>query len=197
MIRYRIFCMTEAGMVRTLTEAARTVGAREVGVVSVAQIPFRPEFRDACVQNSCGVYGKCWMCPPDVGEISALIAQARTFSTGLVFQTVGQLEDSFDIEGMQAAARHHNEVCRRLFAVCEKTLRRFLPLGAGGCLYCRPCARISGAPCHFPEKAFSSLEAYGIGVADLAALCDLAYMNGVNTVTYFGAVLFDLEETAT
>jgi hypothetical protein len=37
----------------------------------------------------------------------------------------------------------------------------------------------------------ASLEAYGIFVAKLAEKAGMKYINGVNTVTYFGAVLFN------
>ena len=41
-----------------------------------------------------------------------------------------------------------------------------------------------------PALAMSSLEAYGIDVAQLAKQAGMKYINGVNTVTYFGAVFF-------
>jgi hypothetical protein len=37
-----------------------------------------------------------------------------------------------------------------------------------------------------------SLEAYGVNVSKLAASAGMKYINGQNTVTYFGAVLFSL-----
>jgi hypothetical protein len=36
-----------------------------------------------------------------------------------------------------------------------------------------------------------SLEAYGVNVSALASAAGMKYINGQNTVTYFGAVLFD------
>jgi hypothetical protein len=38
-----------------------------------------------------------------------------------------------------------------------------------------------------------SLEAYGINVSELAKAAGMNYINGQNTVTYFGAVLFSLD----
>jgi hypothetical protein len=40
----------------------------------------------------------------------------------------------------------------------------------------------------------ASLEAYGFNVSRLAAAADMKYINGQNTVTYFGAVLFKENE---
>ena len=65
-----------------------------------------------------------------------------------------------------------------------------LHLGAGGCRVCPVCANREDKPCRFPEKALSSLEAYGINVSKLAELAGMKYINGQNTVTYFGAVFF-------
>jgi hypothetical protein len=38
----------------------------------------------------------------------------------------------------------------------------------------------------------ASLEAYCINVSALASSADMKYINGQNTVTYFGAVLFTI-----
>lgn len=37
------------------------------------------------------------------------------------------------------------------------------------------------------DQAVSSLEAYGVAVYELANLSGMKYINGPNTVTYFGA----------
>ena len=50
---------------------------------------------------------------------------------------------------------------------------------------------MDGIPCRFPEKAIPSLEAYGINVSRLASAAEMKYINGQNTVTYFGMVLFE------
>ncbi|MEG1427664.1 MAG: DUF2284 domain-containing protein, partial [Oscillospiraceae bacterium] len=63
-----------------------------------------------------------------------------------------------------------------------------LYLGAGGCGLCDTCAIVTGEPCRFPENALASLESYGVSVSELATACGMRYINGANTVTYFGAV---------
>ena len=55
-----------------------------------------------------------------------------------------------------------------------------------------PCVRKAGRQAlPVPDKALASLEAYCISVSDLAASCGMKYINGQNTVTYFGAVMFN------
>jgi len=71
------------------------------------------------------------------------------------------------------------------------TRQPYLLLTAGGCRLCRICGAVTGEPCRFPEKAHPSLEAYAINVSSVAAACGLKYINGQNTVTYFGMVLID------
>lgn len=148
-------------------------------------------FRAMCETNACGNYGKCWMCPPDAGDIDALMNEAKSYQKALVYQTVGTLEDSYDFEGMMEAARLHNELSRALakwFATLP--FAKKLHLGAGGCHMCGVCAKRTNEPCRHPELAMPSLETYGINVSELAASSGMKYINGQNTVTYFGALLF-------
>ena len=158
--------------------------------IETAEIRFDPAFRAACEQNACGFYGACWMCPPDAGEINALIARAKTYEHAIVFQTVQEIADSFDIEGMQHAARAHNRLISRIRHAAEKDEISCWLLGAGACGGCRTCAKQSGEPCRHPDRAVVSLEAAGVDVVELAKQSGLPYMNGRNTVTYFGLILF-------
>ena len=72
-------------------------------------------------------------------------------------------------------------------------ITRVLHLGAGGCGVCERCAKQTGEPCRFPHLALASLEAYGVNVSQLAQAANMKYINGQNTVTYFGAVLFSTD----
>jgi predicted metal-binding protein len=175
-----------------LIHLALASGAFKAQVVAVKDIPFNAVFRKMCEMNSCGKYGKSWMCPPEVGDIDTLIAEAQSFFYALVYQTVSPLEDSFDIEGMLAAGERHNQLVARISEqIAEFHLARVLHLGAGGCGVCDRCSKLDDQPCRYPEQAMSSLEAYGISVSELAVICGMKYINGPNTVTYFGALFFE------
>ena len=101
------------------------------------------------------------------------------------------MEDPFDYEGMVAALKQHAAVSDAIKQyIKEHVPGPVLHLSAGGCPFCERCAGACGELCRHPEKALASLEAYGIHVAKLAGLCGLNYINGQNTVTYFGAFLF-------
>ena len=173
-----------------LIQTALECGAVKACVITRDQIVTDACFRDICATNQCGRYGRCWTCPPDIGPVQERIAQVRQYPYGLLFQTIGQLEDSFDIEGMLSAGRSHAAVSRRIRDALRPALPGALYLSCGGCGYCQVCAKEDGQPCRFPEQAMSSVEGYGIDVYNTTATTELKYINGQNTVTYFGLVLF-------
>ena len=179
-----------------IKSCALSNGAHKANVISVDNVELDRAFRDMCASNACGVYGRCWMCPPDVGDIETLMNEIKEYEHVLVYQTVYPLEDSYDFEGMQDAKKVHYKLS---FAVREAVkkesgVKKALHLGCGGCGVCEVCAKRTGEPCRYPELAMPSLEAYGVNVSRLAASADMKYINGQNTVTYFGAVFFDLAE---
>jgi len=169
-------------------------GAYKAAVIEANQVETDAVFRDMCRANACGMYGKCYMCPPDAGDIDALMAEVRQYDYALVYQTVSELEDSYDYEGMVKAKRKSYPLAQNIREAFKKLgISRALHLGAGGCGVCEMCAKQTSEPCRAPSLALASLEAYGINVSRLAAAAGMKYTNGQNTVTYFGAVLFSLK----
>lgn len=172
------------------------LGAYRAGVVAVEDIDFQPDFRKLCESNACGMYGRSWMCPPLVGEVDQLIESLKRWRWAVVYQTVDALEDSYDFEGMMAAGEKMNRLTAQLRReLAQRGVAPNLMLGAGGCRVCQRCAKLDGQPCRNPEEAIASLEAYGINVSALAPQAGMKYINGVDTVTYFGAVFLG-EESA-
>ena len=170
-------------------------GASKAEVIAQERIVLSSEFRAICEGNGCGNFGKCWMCPPDVGEIEPMMAQLRTYTHGVLYQTIGQLEDSFDIEGMMEAGNVHAQVGQRIQQAMKQALGEgILHLSCGGCHLCPVCAKRDDEPCRHPELALPSLESYGVDVYKTTKDTALPYINGSDTVTYFGMVLFK-EET--
>ena len=113
----------------------------------------------------------------------------KNFVKAVVFQTISLLEDSFDIEGMTAAKKNHEQITLELKKWANEHLKHYLLLGAGGCQICKECAAVHQKACRHPEWKTASLEAYGIFVSELAKRCGLKYINGTNTVTYFSTLL--------
>ena len=177
-------------MNENFVELALLCGATHAAALPVQQVAMDAAFRDICESNACGNYGKCYMCPPDVGDIHTMMDEVRTFENAVLYQTIHALEDSFDYEGMVAAGAKHAAVSQAL----EQKLRgmnlgRYLHLSAGGCKVCETCAKREALPCRYPDLAMPSLESYGVNVYLTAQHAGLKYINGQDTVTYFGMVL--------
>lgn len=171
-------------------EKAVEMGAYKAGLMQVDKITFDEGLRSYCEANYCGSFGRNYACPPMVGGTDEVIAKAKEYPYALVFQTVGELEDSYDVEGMEEAKEKHEKLAEQIRSMVEQEYRKHLSLTAGGCPVCKTCAALEQKPCRFPERAVSSLEAYCMNVSDLAGKCGMKYINGKDTVTYFGAVLF-------
>ena len=179
--------MLQENLIRTALEA----GATKATIIDQSQIVLSESFRKICESNQCGGYGKCWVCPPYLGEAGVLMAEVRTYPRGLWYQYIAPIEDSYDIEGMFEAGAAHARVSQRLQAAVKPQFAKpFLHLSCGGCHLCPTCAKITDESCRMPDKALASLEGYCIDVYNTTKSTDLKYINGQNTVTYFGIVLF-------
>lgn len=172
-----------------LIQAALNCGATKAAIIPVEKIVMSADFYKICEGNSCGNFGQCWMCPPYLGDIEELMAKVKTYSHGLLYQTISEIEDSFDIEGMFEAGKRHSELSQKMEQSGEMPEKR-LHLSCGGCRLCERCARRDDQPCRYPDKALGSMEGYGIDVYRTTKETELKYINGPDTVTYFGIVLF-------
>ncbi|MBE5733287.1 MAG: DUF2284 domain-containing protein [Clostridiales bacterium] len=175
---------------RIITELY-ALGANKVSVIDAMDVVTNVSFRDMCKSNACGMYGKCWTCPPDCGDINQLIKSLGKYSKVLVFQTVGKLEDSYDFEGMTEHKKQFLQLVLKVKKMFISDNTEALVLGAGGCGICERCSKRDNELCRFPDLAIYSLEAYGIDVYALSKSADMKYINGQNTVTYFSAVFFN------
>lgn len=176
-----------------LVSGVQSLGADIASVIDANKIETDSSFRSLCSSNACGLYGKCWMCPPDIGDIEDLMATLGQYDYALIYQQIGRLEDSYDFDGMMKAKQKHYRLSQNIRTVfSEQGLKEVLHLGSGGCGVCEKCTKADALPCRYPELAMSSLEAYGINVSRLSEATGMNYTNGENTVTYFGAVLFSI-----
>ena len=178
-------------MIETIIRLALESGAKAAQYLPGSAVVTDPVFRKICEGNACGKYGRCYMCPPFIGPIEELMAKVTQYRHSVLYQTVGTLEDSFDFEGMMEAGKNHNQCSQRLRKKLEGLLPCHLHLTGGGCHLCERCAKLDDQPCRHPGKALTSLEGYGIDVYRTSKATELKYINGENTVTYFGIVLFD------
>ena len=103
-------------------------------------------------------------------------------------QTVGEMEDSMDIEAMMDTEEAHKEHFMKVREELQKLYPDMLALGAGACTVCKSCA-YPDAPCRFPQKAVSSMESYGILVNQVCTDNHMKYYYGAGTIAYTSCFL--------
>ena len=173
-----------------LIDLALEAGFTHAGVVDAEKVQPLQEVRDMCAVNTCQRYGACWSCPPACGTLDECREKLSRYRTGLVVQVAGELEDSWDFEGMQALEERQKKAFSTLLPQLRERLGELLPLGTGCCTVCSECT-YPDAPCRFPDKAVSSMEAYGLLVNQVCTDAGLRYNYGPNTMSYTGCFLFD------
>lgn len=172
-----------------ITEIAIECSFLECGYVNMEEVKYYPEVRAICEGNMCRNYGTSWACPPAIGTIAECIERVNQYNNMLLFSCKYELEDSFDFEGMVAGLLNFKKRVDIFQQHLECILSDFLLLSNEGCGRCQKCT-YPDAPCRVPHLLHHSLEGYGFVVNELATEAGICYNNGVNTVTYFGALLF-------
>lgn len=172
-----------------MIDIAEFDGVFQYAFLKTRDIPFSDDVRKACEANACGMYGKCWTCPPGVGKVNELKDRILKYENALVFTHIGNLEDSFDYEGMQRVGKEADKILEQVDTALKKEGILHISLGRGACEICEDCT-YPKLPCRLPDKAVVSVEACGINVVQLAADCQINYHNGANTVTYFTLIIY-------
>ena len=173
--------------IRRVMDMAAECGFTASGPLDPRTIVLRQEVRDMCAEGKCNAYGHNWTCPPACGDLDACRARINLYSKGVILQTTGELEDSMDYEAMMDTSAAHK---RNFLRLIEKVLKEWpdsLGLAAGGCTVCKKCRYPE--PCIHPEKAFSSMEGYGMVVSEVCRSNGMKYYYGENTITYVACVL--------
>jgi predicted metal-binding protein len=180
-------------MNKALQASLTNAGAFEYGEVNPRDVEFTEEVRSYCVENTCGQYGKTWACPPAVGTVDECRERAHGYNRMLVFSGKYDIEGSYDFEGMMDALKAFKTVVNALDDDLRLTMSGYLLLGNEGCGKCKDCT-YPDKPCRFPDTIHHSIEGYGVYVFKLAKQAGISYNNGENTITYFGALLYNEAE---
>jgi predicted metal-binding protein len=175
-----------------LFEDARKL-ADECGFTGVADldvdtIRLRSEVREAC--EKCNGYGLNWSCPPGCGTIDENSEKIHKYAKGLILQTMGELEDKMDFEGMMELAKAHGEHCDEFYSKIRALYPEGMFIGTGGCHICEKCT-YPDKPCRFPDRMTSSMESLGMLVSDVCKDNDLPYYYGEGTLAYVSCVLLE------
>lgn len=173
---------------KQLSDLAKEAGFSACAPLDIATIELKPEVRDMCASNSCGQYGKRWSCPPGCGTLEECATRLKNYDRGILVQTYGDVEDGFDFEAMMEIESDHKEHFLQMYEALREAGKEVLAIGAGCCTACAKCT-YPDAPCRFPEKMISSMEAYGMLVLEICKANGLQYYYGSDKMAYTSCFL--------
>ena len=169
-------------------EKAKTAGFDQAAELNMATLEPLQAVRDACAADKCNAYGRNWTCPPACGTLEECTTRMKGYQHGILLQTVGLLKRTIDTRGYAEVAKRHSENLKKFAEMIRQGYPDCLCLGAGGCRLCETCAYPE--PCRFPDKAMSSMEAYGLFVTQVCRDNNVNYYYGQKTIAYTACVLF-------
>jgi uncharacterized 2Fe-2S/4Fe-4S cluster protein (DUF4445 family)/predicted metal-binding protein len=173
-----------------VADLAAGLGFETVARMAATSLEAHPEVREWCAADKCHAFGTNWMCPPACGTLEQTAARVGEYRWGVLVQTVGHLEDQFDLDGMQAAERLHKQRFRKLVASLAGSFPRQWPLGAGACSLCPQCT-YPAEPCRLPGLAHASMEASGLIVSEVCERAGVPYYHGPLTLAFTSCILLD------
>lgn len=170
-----------------LTSLAIETGFEYVARLDVATLELKQEVRDMCADNTCGQYGRRWGCPPGCGTLEECRKLLEGYKRGILVQSVGDVEDSFDFEAMMEIEALHKERFSRMHEILREE-GDVLALGAGCCTVCAQCT-YPDQPCRFPDKKVLSMEAFGMLVLEVCKANGMQYFYGGDKMAYTSCFL--------
>lgn len=171
-----------------LESYAKELGFDTVVTFDPVILEARKDVREMCNSDKCMIYGKNWGCPPHCGTVEECQEKMRSYSHGVLLQTVGHMKKTIDSRCYRETEKRHLDNFYKLADMVRQEYPNALCLGAGGCRICKKCAY--PAECRFPEKAMSSMEGYGLFVTQVCRDTNTPYYYGEKTIAYTACVLF-------
>lgn len=158
--------------------------------LDVSTLEFSQAVRDMCAEGKCSSYGRNWSCPPICGTLEEIEEKVRPYSKGILLQTIGFREDSFDFDAMRQIEAdnkiHFENIIKRL----RQAGSNFFAMPAGTCTRCEICT-YPDSPCCTPEYLFPSMEACGLFVSKICKDNGLPYYYGEQQIAFTCLLLFD------
>jgi predicted metal-binding protein len=173
-----------------LSAQAAECGFTHCAPLDVSTLEFLQDVRDMCNEKQCDKYGKSWSCPPACPSLEEMREKVLSYSGGILVQTVGELEDSYDWEGIMDAGKRHKDNFGRMREVLEGESQPIMAMGAGTCTICESCT-YPDAPCRFPGKMAASMEACGLFVSKVCTDNGLKYNHGPNKIAFTSCYLVE------
>ena len=173
-----------------ILKKATDLGFGAAALIDTDEIPFRPEFRICCEDNSCGMYGVNYACPPACGSTDEMKERVLSRKKALVLQTIWEVPDLEDKALLKKYKKKHNSMIRKLIEELPPECDGGFMIAASGCSLCPECAIVKKEPCRYPDLMASCDSAYCIYVQELAEKLGWDYDMGQGLVAYFGMYVF-------
>ena len=171
-----------------LAALASECGFMHCAPLDISTLEFMQDVRDMCNADKCDKYNTSWSCPPACASLEDMRARVMSYSGGLLVQTVGELEDSYDWEGIMEAGTRHKENFVKLWDALEMCNASVYAMGAGVCRLCETCTYPNEA-CRFPDRMSASMEACGLFVSKVCTDNGLAYNYGKDRIAFTSCFL--------
>jgi len=171
-----------------LAKLAKKNGFIHFAELDIDTLEFMQEIRDMCNPEQCRNYNKSWSCPPACATLEEMRERINNYKTGILVQTVGDLEDSMDWDGIMETGALHKENFGKMREELSASNKKILALGAGECKICEACTYPNN-PCRYPEKMEISMEASGLFVSKVCTDNNLPYNHGPDTIAFTSCFL--------
>ena len=171
-----------------LADTAKIYGFTHFAKLDISTLEFMQEIRDMCNPKQCRSYNKSWSCPPACASLDEMQKRVKKHTTGILVQTVGELEDNMDWDGIMETGARHKENFGKMREKLNKKYSPLLAMGAGECKLCETCT-YPDAPCRHPDKMEVSMEASGLFVSKVCTDNNIAYNYGPNKMAFTSCFL--------
>jgi len=166
-----------------LAETAKECGITHYALLDLNTLEFMQEIRDMCNAEQCTSYNKSWSCPPACASLEEMSERVKNYTTGILIQTVGELEDSLDWDNIMETGARHKENFGRMRTILSRDYPELLAMGAGECKICDTCT-YPDEPCRYPDKMEVSMEACGLFVSKVCKDNNLKYNYGSEKIAF-------------
>jgi len=176
------------GTYNELEKTAKDCGFTHYAQLDISTLEFMQEIRDMCNNKQCKSYNKSWSCPPACASLEEMRERVKSFKIGILVQTVGELEDSMDWDGIMETGAQHKINFGKMREELSKKHPFLLAMGAGECKLCETCT-YPDKPCRYPDKMEVSMEAYGLFVSKVCTDNNLDYNYGQEKISFTSCFL--------
>lgn len=117
-------------------QMAQEVGFDTAVCCEIATLHSQKEIRDMCNEKQCESYHHNWSCPPGCLALAECQSIIQSYSHAILVQSIGYMEDSFDVETMTETEKLHAERVQTICSLFQQHFPRVLGLSDGGRRVC-------------------------------------------------------------